>query len=297
MSSNILDEIDGERFDLVHGHWTFPHGAVAIRLGKTLGIPAIVTAHGSDIHSIPYRSKKFLFLTRRVLEEANQVIFVSSSLKEKATQLGFSGRRSVVIPNGIDTKLFRPMDKRQIKRELGIERKCVGFVGNLIPIKRADQLPSIFNKIHQMNSCTQFIVVGDGVLREKMEKECKLFGLNVRFTGRVNPERVPYFMNAMDVMLIPSRNEGWPCVVLEAQACGVPVVGSSNGGIPEAIGNGGVIVPEGECFEELFAKATKNILNNNMDKLELVNRAIQFSWSDIIKQEISVYQDLLEREK
>lgn len=297
MSSNILDAIDGERFDLVHGHWIYPHGAVAIRLGKTLGIPSIVTAHGSDIHSIPFRYKNFRLPTVGVLKESDKTIFVSSALREKAIQLGFNGNNSVVIPNGIDTDLFKPMDKEKIKKELKIEHKCIGFVGNLIPIKRVDRLAKIFSEITRLTPGIVFLIVGDGNLHGQLVEECKLFGLDVRFTGRVTPKRVPYFMNAMDVMLLPSRNEGWPCVVLEAQACGVPVVGSSKGGIPEAIGNGGVVVPEGECFEELFAKATNNVLNNNMDKSKLVNRAIQFSWSNIIRQEISVYQDLLEGKK
>jgi len=72
-------------------------------------------------------------------------------------------------------------------------------------------------------------------------------------------------MNAMDVMILPSRNEGFGAVIIEAQACGVPVVGSSNGGIPEAIGDGGIVVEEGENFEKRFAEAVINFLENPID--------------------------------
>jgi glycosyltransferase involved in cell wall biosynthesis len=79
-------------------------------------------------------------------------------------------------------------------------------------------------------------------------------GLDVVFAGRVPQVEVARCMNAMDVMVLPSRNEGWPCVVLEAQACGTCVVGSSSGGIPEAIGFDEYVAKEEENFEERFAR-------------------------------------------
>ena len=102
-------------------------------------------------------------------------------------------------------------------------------------------------------------------------------------------------MNAMDVMILPSRNEGWPCVVLEAQACGVPVVGSSNGGIPEAIGDGGIVIEEGEDFEKRFADAVVELLKNPIDSGYLRERALGFSWENIVKQELTVYEEVLKR--
>ena len=99
----------------------------------------------------------------------------------------------------------------------------------------------------------------------------------------------------MDVMILPSKNEGWPCVVLEAQACGVPVVGSSNGGIPEAIGDGGIVVEEGEDFEKRFAEAVVELLKNPIERDYLRERALGFSWKNIVKQEVTVYEEVLKR--
>ena len=110
-------------------------------------------------------------------------------------------------------------------------------------------------------------MVGDGELRKSIENECKKRKLKVKFVGSVSHEEVPYYMNAMDVMILPSRNEGWPCVVLEAQGCGVAIVGSSNGGIPEAIGDGGIVVEEGEDFEKRFAESVVKLLENPIDEI------------------------------
>jgi len=96
----------------------------------------------------------------------------------------------------------------------------------------------------------------------------------------------------MDVMILPSRNEGFGCVVLEAQACGVPVVGSDNGGIPEAIGNGGIVVPDGHNFEERFAKNVVAMLNNLIPSSKLRSRALMYNWTVIIKKEINIYNEV-----
>jgi teichuronic acid biosynthesis glycosyltransferase TuaC len=261
-----------EKYDLIHAHGMFnpPAGLVAKLLSQKLNIPYVVTCHGSDINLLMENAKE-LYID--VLGNADKVIFVSNALLNKAKSLSYSGTNAVVIPNGIDPKIFKPLDKEKIKKELGLNKKVVGFVGGLKKIKRADKLPEIFEYILSKKD-VEFLVVGDGELRENVEKECQKRNLNVKFVGRVSQDKVPYYMNAMDVMILPSRNEGWPCVVLEAQACGVPVVGSSNGGIPEAIGDGGMAVEEGEDFEKRFAEAVVEMLKKPIDSGYLRKRAL-----------------------
>jgi len=119
--------------------------------------------------------------------------------------------------------------------------------------------------------------------------------LNVKFVGRVSQDKVPYYMSAMDVMILPSRNEGFPTVVNEAQACGIPVVGSSNGGIPEEIGDGGIVVEEGENFEKGFAEAVINLLENPIDSNCIREKALEYSWENIVKKEVKVYEEVLKQ--
>ncbi len=280
-----------EKYDLIHAHgmYTPPAGLVAKLLSQKLNIPYVVTCHGSDINLLMENAKE-LYID--VLGNADKVIFVSNALLNKAKSLSYSGTNAVVIPNGIDPKIFKPLDKEKIKRELGLNKKVVGYVGNLKYVKRADKFSEIFENI-ALKQEVEFLVVGDGELRENVEKECKQKSLKVKFVGRVPNDEVPYYMNAMDVMILPSRNEGFGAVVIGAQACGVPVVGSSNGGIPEAIGDGGMAVEEGEDFEKRFADAVVELLKNPINSSYLRERALGFSWENIVKKEVKVYEEVV----
>ena len=293
LSEKISNLTINESFDIIHAHGMFdpPAGLVAKLLSEKLEIPYVVTCHGSDINLAMPNNKE---LYNNVLEQAGKVIFVSNALLNNAKLLGYSGKNAVVIPNGIDLEIFKPLDKEKIKRELGLSKKVVGFVGNLKKIKRADKLAEIFEYILSKKD-VEFLVVGDGELRENVEKECQKRNLNVKFVGRVFQDKVPYYMNAMDVMILPSRNEGFPTVVNEAQACGIPVVGSSNGGIPEAIGDGGIVVEEGENFEKRFAEAVINLLANPIDSNYIREKALEYSWENVVKKEVKVYEEVLKK--
>ena len=102
-------------------------------------------------------------------------------------------------------------------------------------------------------------------------------------------------MNALDVLIIPSRNEGFPNVCIEAQACGCPVVGSNAGGIPEAIGEGGLIVDDTANFEKDFADTVIELLNKPLSREQLRNRALRFDWESVIVKQIDLYKDVLKK--
>ncbi|ACJ75208.1 glycosyl transferase, group 1 family protein [Thermosipho africanus TCF52B] len=280
------------KHNIIHAHGMYlpaPAGVVARKVSEIWNVPYVVTLHGSDVNlNMARRDMRNIYL--ETLENAARCIFVSRALLEKAKSFGYSGQNAVVIPNGYDPEIFKPIDKDTVRKELGIYKEnthYVGFVGNLIPIKRADKLPEIFGKISKELPNSRFIIVGDGTLRDKILKEME--GLDVVFAGRVPQVKVARYMNAMDVMVLPSRNEGWPCVVLEAQACGTCVIGSSNGGIPEAIGFDEYVVEEGESFEDRFAKRVVEVLKKGYNKNILIERAKSFNWEKTVKREIEVY--------
>jgi len=140
----------------------------------------------------------------------------------------------------------------------------------------------------------RFLIVGDGPLRENIQQECSKYNLPVEFIGRVPQHDVFKYMHSMDVLILPSRKEGFGCVAIEAQACGVPVVGSDQGGIPEAIGDGGFVVPEGPEFDDRFAAEVVKSLDSNFESESLRKRASSFDWKNIIEQEMRVYEEVIE---
>jgi teichuronic acid biosynthesis glycosyltransferase TuaC len=290
--NKLIKEVKIESFDAVSVHSAYPNACVAKNIKEKYKTPYIVTLHGSDINVYAKKSKAIKLKVIESLEGAEKCIFVSERLLSTAKEMGYSGINSIIIPNGFDHMLFRPMDKDKIKRELGIKGNNIGFVGNLIPIKGADRLPLIFKYINEKDKTVKFSVLGDGYLRQQIEKQCADFGLDVTFYGRVELNKVPYYMNSIDILLLPSRNEGWPCVAMEALACHVPVVGSNNGGIPEAIDKFGEVVQEGEDFEKRFSNIVLKVLNDGKS-YGFEEYVSKYTWDVLASRELAVLNRLV----
>ncbi len=281
-------------FDLIYSHGMYspvPAGLLARELARKFRLPYIIHLHGTDVKSRGvYGNKIFL----KALEDAERCIFVSNELFEKAKKLGYSGKNAEVTANGFDHYIFALRDKDDTRRELGIYNPStfyVGFVGNLLSVKRADKLPDIFMSIKKEISNVTFIIVGDGPLREMIKK--RIGRLNYIITGYLNYPDVAKYINAMDVLILPSRSESFGTVLIEAMACGTVPVGSSNGGIPEAIGFDDLIVPEGKDFEKRFALKVVQILREGYDVEKLFSRAQNFTWENIVDREYSICQEVV----
>lgn len=283
-------------YDLVHAHWAYPEGYVAHLIKEEFGIPYVLTLHGSDIHA-PRRALSTR--DRRVgaaLQNADRTIFVSNGLMEIARAKGFRVDNARVIQNGIPLKTFKPMDQEVAARRLGVEPwtgPTVGFIGGLAPVKGADRLPAIFERVGRQRPDARFIVIGDGPLRGGIESAIAASGLRALFPGFVHHDAVPAWLNLMDVLVLPSRNEGFPCVLVEAQACGVPVVGSDRGGIPEAVGTGGVIVPSGSDFIDHCADAIIQSLASGRSAEQVRSCVATRDWSATVREEIGLYHEVL----
>lgn len=278
-------------YNILNVHFVYPNGCIASIIKKRYNIPFVLTCHGSDIHSVPYKNKKIKKLIVECLESADSVIFVSENLLNQAKALGYNKKNHAVIPNGINIDDFINKDY-EIKKG-NANKKVIGYVGNLFPVKRVDRFPYIFKIIKDYNPDVKFVIIGDGYLRENIENSCKNLNLDVEFVGMVKPDDVGKYMREFDVLILPSRNEGWPCVILEAFASGITVVGSNNGGIPEAISNYGTIVNEGEDFDERFAKAVCQTLNKNIDKGKLISYACLYSWDHLSSTEFNLISYIL----
>lgn len=161
---------------------------------------------------------------------------------------GYSGPVEVV-GNAVDADIFRPMDREACKLALGLKGFVAGYVGRLIEEK------GLMEIVEAAAACPQdvgFVFVGSGPFQPNLEKRVAELGLRerIRFLPPRPMRELPEVINALDVLLLVSRTtatwkEQFGRVIIEAHACGTPVIGSDSGAIPEVIGRGGVVVPEG----------------------------------------------------
>lgn len=289
-SSNV----DFHEFNHVIVHFAFQSGMIGYVLKKKLKIPYSLILHGSDVHSLPYlskRNRKELLLS---LEYAEKCLFVSHNLLEKAKTLGYSGNNAYVNHNGYNPKIFNFVDKDEAKKGKSIPTKfLVGFVGNLIPVKNVLILPQIFKQILQEIEDVSFVIIGSGSLVDQLQQLCEFFNEKVIFPGQLPINAVAEYMKAMDILLLPSLNEGYPCVVNEAQACGTYVIASDAGGIPEAVGDAGSVFPLDDKLTENMGKECLRIFRESYDLGKVIRHTESLTWENVAKKELEIIESVI----
>lgn len=270
--------------DVILATFAYPAGAAARDLARRMGVPYVVKVRGSDLHSLP-RFGKRRALTAQALRDAAAMVAVSGNLAEIAAELGAEPSKVHVLTNGIDAAAFPLLFRRQARRRLGVPagRKTLLFVGSLLPVKGVDVLLEALARLGSDESAkTQppvTVLVGDGPMRRNLAKQAQRAGLadRVVFSGHLGREDVALWMNAADALVLPSRNEGCPNVVLEALACGTPVVASRVGAVPDLIDDSsGIVVPPED--PGALAAALDQALRREWDREALRKRVEGMSW-------------------
>lgn len=282
---NLLKEED---IDIIHGHYLFPAGAAAVEVGKKHNIKTYVTAHGSDMFEL-YKSQPWIRSTiRNVLKGADGVFAVSNALKHEIVATGVVGIADKIRLswNSVDIDKFSPKQNTTFKDENKLtDKPIVMFVGNLIKRKNVDSLLEA-KKI--ANSDYYLVVVGDGPLYKNLTKKVKEENIrDVIFAG--SRSDVENIIPSCDVLILPSFSESFGLVLIEALACGKPVIGSDVGGITEIINDDvGLFVNPNKVSS--IAKAIDTMVNDEQLRLVLSmnarNRAMDFSEVDIPYEEV-----------
>ncbi len=251
-------------YDAIVAH-SFTGGLFALEAFNRFGIPYFVTWHGSDVHTHPWKNPLVLEWTRKVMETARCNFFVSRSLLDHSEKICGNLPKEVLY-NGVSEDFVRFSDEdRTYQRNIyGLEEdtKVVAFVGSIVNVKNPDLLQPVFNKVRSMyEGPLEFWVVGDGKVRSKVEPALLAdASIDVRMWGNIPSERMPSIMNCIDVMVLPSRNEGLPLVCAEAIRCGAVAVGADVGGVSEVTGRDHV-VPHGDGFVDAIARKVVDALN------------------------------------
>jgi glycosyltransferase involved in cell wall biosynthesis len=258
----VTPAIRQEQFDVALVNWAYPDAYGVMLVAEKLKFPFATTVQGSDVNVLfqnPTRKRQIL----RALRASRTVFCRSQALRET---LAAEGVAATTVYNGIDREKFRPLNRADACRTLGLDpdRQRILFVGNLLPVKG----PTVLAKAAEQLQNVDLVFVGSGPERITAGR---------RFGARPHDE-IPLWMNACDVLCLPSLNEGLPNVALEAMACGLPVVASRVGGVPEVVRDGvnGFLVPPSD--PNAFADALRRALATKWDRDVIRASVSQFDW-------------------
>jgi teichuronic acid biosynthesis glycosyltransferase TuaC len=283
----------GAKFDLIDAHYFYPDGVAAVWLGRRLNLPVVVTARGTDVNLIPQfpRPRRLL---QQAIANADAVIGVSSALRDALLELGADPAISVTLRNGVDTETFRPLPNRDaIRAGLGLTRKTLISVGHLIDRKGHHRTIEAMTTMPDHD----LIIAGEGPDHAKLQAQIDRSGLSarVRLLGPRPHAELPALYNAADAMVLASSREGWANVLLEAMACGTPVVASNIWGNPEVVQNrdAGVIydpnTPDG------IAAGVRDLFANPPTRAATRAYAEPFSWDETTAGQLSLFRQVLSR--
>jgi glycosyltransferase involved in cell wall biosynthesis len=285
-------------FDLIDAHYIYPDCFAAVLIGKLLKIPVIVSARGTDINLFPkfYLINKMI---RFILQNASGIIAVSKSLKDEMVKQEITPCKVSVIGNGVNIERFYPLDKNIARKKLELPeyRPIILSVGHLIEGKGFHHLINAIRILRKIQKDIFLIIIGEGECRKQLEKQIYDLELidNVRLVGAVSHEKLNLWYNSCDVFCLASSREGWPNVLLEALACGKPVVATKVGGVPEIIcaEDYGLLVEEQSG--DALAAAIDTALRNEWDYTKMIHYAAQNNWEEVSRRILKVFETCLNR--
>lgn len=256
-----------EGYDCIVAH-SFTGGLFAYEASLRYSVPYFMNWHGSDIHTHPWRNNLIMKHTRILIENARCNFFVSKALLRESDRILVTDRKKVLY-NGVSDRFVRFSDeeRRALRKKygLGSNDKVVAFAGSLVDVKNVHLLQPIFHEVRsRYDGALKFWVIGDGKRRNVVEP--LLLGdtsIDVRMFGNLPSDEMPSVMNCIDVLVLPSRNEGLGMVCAEAVRCGANAVGSDVGGVAEVVGRSNV-VPLGETLPEDMAVKVVGMLTTEV---------------------------------
>ncbi|MBP6100155.1 MAG: N-acetyl-alpha-D-glucosaminyl L-malate synthase BshA [Flavobacterium sp.] len=303
LSSKLVDMVKLYGIELLHVHYAIPHayaGYMAKQMLKDQGIsiPMVTTLHGTDI-TLVGNHPNYKSAVSFSINKSDVVTSVSESLKKATHELFDIKKDIVVIPNFIE--LNKVNTARAVTCERSVmahpDERIVTHISNFRKVKRIDDVVAIFNKI-QHTIPAKLMMVGDGPEREKAEKLCEKLGISDKVIFFGNSNEIDKILSYSDLFLLPSETESFGLAALEAMACGVPVISSNSGGLPEVNEEGfsGYLSNVGDT-DAMAANAIKILQNNDTlhtFKENALKSAQKFDIQNILPLYEEVYQKAIQ---
>lgn len=287
------------QFSIIDSHFAYPDGFAATKLGKWLSIPVTITLRGTEVRHL--RTKSLKLYLKKAFFSANKIFAVSSSLKQEALHVGVPDDKVVVIGNGVDSQKFYPFDKHKARQKLSLQSadKVMITVGGLVERKGFHRVIELMPRLLKKYPSLHYLIIGgssaEGDWSHKLKVMVKDLKLEqqVTFLGVIAPEEIKNSLSAADIFVLATRNEGWANVILEAMACGLPVIATDVGGNAEVVKNNdiGTIVPFGEA--DKLEQAIDHALQKNWSKETIIHYANDNSWDNRVSMLIKEFKQLL----
>jgi glycosyltransferase involved in cell wall biosynthesis len=281
--------------DLIDAHYLYPDGVAATIIGRMLNLPVVMTARGTDVSLIPrYPVPQRMIL--KACRRAAGIITVSSALKEGLVKMGVDPDHVTVLRNGVDLKLFRPLDRQATRKRLGLDGPTLISVGHLIERKGHHLI------VEAMPALPGFtlLIAGNGPERGRLEQRIAELNLGdrVRLLGARPHAELPELYGAADALILASSREGWANVLLEAMACGTPAIGSPIWGNPEVIAKPAAGILMTERSAKGVADAVHALFGPRMPTREETRAyASAFSWDATTQGQIDLFRRVIAKAK
>jgi N-acetyl-alpha-D-glucosaminyl L-malate synthase BshA len=300
LSSKLVDMVKLYKIELLHVHYAIPHayaGYMAKQMLKNEGInlPMITTLHGTDITLVgnhPFYKPAVTFS----INKSDYVTSVSQSLKDDTLKLFKIKNKIKVIPNFIELDKVKkdplaPCHRSVMAKE---NERIITHISNFRKVKRIPDIIKIFYNI-QKEMPAKLMMVGDGPEKEKAEALCMELGIYDKVIFFGNSNEIDKILLLTDLFLLPSETESFGLAALEAMACGVPVISSNSGGLPEVNFDGfsGYLSEVGDV-EEMAANAIK-ILKDDTVLNQFKNNALEVAKKFDIKNILPKYEALYQK--
>ncbi len=302
LAGKIIDVVKYEKIELIHVHYAIPHAVSAYfakQILKNQDIKIITTLHGTDVTLVGLEPS-FHPIVKYSLEQSDCITAVSKYLADKTVQTFDIKKKIEVIPNFIDPEQYHRRHCKHIKEQMAPNgEKILIHISNFRPVKRVMDTVKILEEVNKTVPA-KLLLIGDGPDRSEVERVCRESGLcsQVKFLGKLNT--FTELLSIADVFLLPSQSESFGLSALEAMACGVPVVASNIGGIPELVQHGetGYLAEFGDT--ERMSKYVIELLNNPKKWQAFSDNAQKaavekFNTDKIVNYYYELYQDVIHR--
>ena len=288
-------------FDIIDAHFAYPDGFAATLLGKWLKVPVTITLRGTEVplSKDPVRRDRIV----QALARADRVFSVAEALKRYVVRLGADVGKIRVVGNGVDSGKFTAMPKSEARLTMGLPQDApiLITVGGLVERKGFHRVIECLPSLRQRFPGLRYLIVGgpcaEGDWRPQLEALVAQLGLQdaVHFLGSMPAERLRVPLSAADVFALATRNEGWANVLLEAMACGLPVVTTDVGGNREVVCNQelGTVVPFGDA--DALLKALGEALQKKWNQGTIVAYARDNDWAKRIAVLVDEFEQIYRR--